>query len=118
MIFGIDIPDIVTTAFAGQLFPVTLKRETPGEYDPVTDTWTGGGTEVFTTEGIVESYSEDMIASGLVTEKHRKILLLAKPLNTEPQAGDMIEIEGQTFTVTGIPERDPATATWTVRGEL
>jgi len=76
------------------------------------------GTQMYTTEGIVEAYSEDMIASGLVTEKHRKILLLAKPLETEPKAGDEIQIEGQAFTVTGVPERDPATATWTVRGEL
>src|SRR5690625_5105035 len=117
-LFDIDIQGIVSDSLSGQLYPATLTRVIPGEYDPITDTWTDEQTLEFHSEGIIETYSEEMRAAGLATEKDRKILLLAKPLGTDPKAGDTIEIEGQTLTVTGIPERDPASATWTVRGEL
>lgn len=117
-IFGVDIASIVSDSMSGNLPPVTLRRTVPGTYDPVTDTETAGTDEVFSSYGIVENYSDELRAAGLVTEKDRRILVLAKNLGTTPRAGDIVEIEGQKFTVVGIPERDPASATFVMTGRL
>lgn len=117
-LFGIDIASIVSDTLSGQLKPVTITRDMPGQYDPVTDTWEAGTTEEYRSEGIVEAYSDEMIASGQVTFKDRKITILAKSLGTVPLIGDKISIEGEELTVTGTPARDPASATWTIQGEL
>ena len=125
-LFGVDISQIVTDAFTGQLKEASLVRDEELEYDPIQDAYVDSGGNIvedpepqtFTTQGIVESYSDQMKAAGLATEEHRRILLLAKPLNTTPKAGDKITIEGNTHTVVGIPERDPVSATWIVKGQL
>jgi len=118
-LFGLDIAGLVAENFAGQLLPVTLTRKTPGEYDPIAgDNWIDGTTETYTSEGIVSEYADELKATGLVHEKHRKILIIAKPLGTAPRAGDKVTIEGVSYTVTGVPSRDPAGATWTIKGEL
>lgn len=116
-LFGIEIDQLVSDSLTDQLLTATLTRENPGTYDPITDSYTGGGADsTFTTEGIVESYSDKMIAEGLVEQNDRKILLIAKPLGTTPKAGDTITIESEIYTVVGVPERDPASATWMVQG--
>lgn len=122
-LFGIDIATQVSGAFAGQLLPATLTREVVTGYDPVTDTETTE-TQTYTSEGVVESYSDELIANGVVQTNDRKIMLLSQPLGTEPSPGDSdtqpdkITIEGKTFTVVGIPDRDPASATYTIQGRL
>lgn len=125
MIFGTDIAGMITDAFEGQLLPAELVREVTGEYDPIDDRYEDEegnpvepGTQIYTSEGVIEAYSDEMIASGFATAKDRKIMVLAQPLGTVPKLGDKITIDGETLTVTGIPQKDPATATWTIRGEL
>lgn len=115
-LFGVDIASIVTDAFSGQLKQVTITRETPGEYDPVTDTTTGGTTEVFESEGIEEN-RQKMLSEGLINDDETPILIIAQPLETSPKNGDRISIDGQTYTISGIIGRDPAGATWTVRAK-
>lgn len=126
-LFGIDIQTVISDAMSGQLKPATLTRyNTDGltyvasrdryensEGEPVEPT-----TVDFTSEGIVSNYSDGMISGGHATEQDRKIMLLAKNLGTEPKIGDVISIEGQEYTVTGVPSRDPASATWTIRGQI
>lgn len=122
-IFGTDIASLVADSFSGQLVPATLTRTVVAGYDPVTDKEVIE-TQTFSTEGVVESYSDELIANGIVQTNDRQILLLATPLGTEPTPGDggnhpdKITIEGKTYTVVGIPDRDPAAATYTVQGRL
>lgn len=117
-LFGINIEEIITQAFRGNLYPVTLTREVPGTYTPGTDTVTGSSEQTYTTEGILESYSEELVAQGLVSESDRKALVLASPLGTVPQPGDKLTIHGETFTVVAVPQRDPVGATYSVRVKL
>lgn len=115
-IFGVDIAGIVGEALSGNLLTATLTR-TEKTYDPVTDTQTETA-ESFTTDGVVSSYSDEMIAGGHATHSERRILLVAQGLGTEPRIGDEITIESKTYTVTGTPSRDPASATWTIKAEI
>ncbi|MAO65054.1 MAG: hypothetical protein CL666_08640 [Balneola sp.] len=118
-IFGVDIQGIVSDAFSGQLKPVTLTRENKGDYDPPTDSYRDGADpDTYTTEGIVEDWAAYLVESGAVEANTRKILMIAKPLGTEPKQGDTITIEGDSYMVVGIPERDPDTATWVVQGRV
>lgn len=122
-LFGTDIASLMADSFAGQLVPATLTRTVITGYDPITDEQTTE-TQTFTTEGVVTAYSDEMIANGVVQTNDREILLLAVPLGTEPTPGsedaqpDKITIEGITYTVVGVPSRDPATATYTVQGRI
>lgn len=122
-LFGIDIAQITTDALQGNLKSATLTRVIPGEYNPVTDTHTDDEEVQFTSEGIIPAWSStagkaEMLEAGLITSSEIPILLLAQPLGTDPTPGDKIEINGATYTVTGIIEKDPAGATWTIKGEL
>lgn len=118
-LFGIEINQIVSDALDGQLKTATLTRENKGTYDAPTDTYSGASADsTFTTEGIVESYSDRLISEGVVQQNDRKILLIAKKLGTTPKAGDTITIESVDHTIVGVPERDPASATWIVQGRI
>lgn len=124
MLFGVDIAKEISDAFSGELEDVTLTRDNPGTYDPLTDSYSGGGTpSTFTSEGIVQKYDKKLIADGVVQRNDREILILAEPLGTVPSNGgdnrkaDSIEIEGETFTVVSV-DKDPATATYIVQGRL
>lgn len=118
-IFGVNIGATIRQAFDGKLLPTHIKRTIPGEYDPVTDERGEPTVLEYITDGVVESYSDEMIAAGLATEKDRKILIIAQPISGfPPKIGDKIIIEDETYTVTGIPARDPGGATYTVKGSL
>lgn len=120
-LFGIDIQGLVTDSLSGQLRPIFLTRTVKGIYDPILDEETET-TETYTTEGIAPSYSSvagrnEMLQAGLLRASEVPILMLAKPLGTDPQTGDRLEIDGETYTITGVIERDPSGSTWTVKGE-
>jgi|GEM_PF-1956673 len=131
-IFGVDIASIVSDAFSGQLVQATLTRKgvQQGEYNSVTDRYedengdpTGDPVDqVFTTDGIDPAISSiagksQILMDGLTNAGEVPILLIAKPLGTNPKTGDKIEIGGENYTITGIIEKDPAGATWTVRAK-
>ena len=72
---------------------LTLKRITPGIYNPNTGSDGGDVTAIPTTYpcfGLVEEYSEYMIAGSLVKRGDKKLLLSAKGLTITPQIGDII----------------------------
>ena len=117
MIFGIDLAQKVADGFSGQLHPLTLSRVVVVDYDPVLDEDITE-TKTFKSEGIVSHYQKGMIAEGAVETNDRQIVILGQPLGTDPEPGDTIEIEEETFTVVGIDERDPASAVFIVQGRL
>lgn len=117
-LFGIDIQDLVYISLKGKLQPVTITQESTSGYDPVTGNETENPPVTTTSEGIIEEFSNELLANGLLTEEQRMILVLAKPLSFDPKAGQKIEIGGEKFTIVGTPRRDPAKATWSIKGEL
>ena len=117
--FGVDIPKVVANAFKGTLTPVTLTRENKGDYDAPNDTYSGDCADSeFTSEGFIESYSDRLKADGFVTDKERKINIIAHGLGTTPKMGDKVTIEESTYTIVATPERDAAGALWKVQGRL
>lgn len=130
-LFGLDIQGLVTDSLEGELVPVTITRTVQGgTYNPVTDQYEdGSGNEVlpteqeFTSEGItpansgIGAFQSILSAVGQTIDNQREVLVLAKPLGTVPKAGDRLAIDGETFEVTGIPDKDPAGATWTIKVE-
>lgn len=114
-LFGLNIKSIISGAVKGGLRPIYLTRTVEGAYDPITDQTTTT-TETYTTEGIEENRTK-FYESGLISSTEVPILLIADPLGTDPKKGDEVSIDGNEYTITGILERDPASATWTVKAE-
>ena len=118
VLFGVDFKQVIGNVTKGQLNEGTLTRTEETGYNPVTDEPTTTVTD-YPFEGIVEEYSEKLIQDGVVPMNARKILIIADSLDTEPETTtDVITIEGESFTLTGKPARDPAGATWEVQGRL
>lgn len=129
-LFGIDIAQTVTDAMQGNLTDLTLTRETTGTYNATADRYedeqgdpVDPTEQEFTSQGIAPAWSSTggrlkMIENGLITASEVPILILAIPLGTDPQIDDKIDINEDTYTVTGIIGKDPAKASWTVKGKL
>lgn len=97
------------------MLPAVLTRETPGSYDPITDTYTSSITEAFPCRGFVEAYSTYTEAARHLQPSDRKVLILAATLGSTPQLNDRVELRGEVFTV-GRVDSDPAQATWVLQG--
>jgi hypothetical protein len=94
----------------------TLTRDVPGTItdpaDPPAPTPTA-----YACKGIVEKYSDYFRASGLVSAKDRKVLILANSLSVTPAPDDRVTISGVTFTVITVGT-DPATAVFEIQGRM
>lgn len=115
-LFGVKFQDIIGKAFAGKLVAMTLTSVTVGTRDPADPL---AGTEPTTadvaTEGILESYKEHEIRTGLAKVGDKKALILAKPLgSTVPKPGDTLTVSSVGYRVVQV-DRDPAIATYTLR---
>lgn len=131
-IFGIDIAQIVSDAFDGQLVPITLTRKVQsGTYDPLDDRYEDSNTDevastetTYTSEGImpgssrISAFQAFLSEVGQTKENERHVLIIAKKLGTDPQIDDKLTIESNTYPITGIEGRDPAKATWIVKVEI
>lgn len=88
--------------------PLTIKRETGGTLDPITDTVSGSTPEALPTVGMFASISAAKVSElfGDSVMMGDRVLLLTdavKPLN-----GDAIEIGGANWSVVSIDEKAPA----------
>lgn len=68
-------------------------------------------------KAVVQSYSDHFRASGIVTARDRKVLILAYGLDAEPAPQDRVTVSGITFTLSEVTT-DPANAVWECRGAL
>lgn len=114
-LFGIDIAKEISSAFKGQLVAGTLIKVTPGTR--VAGNLSGGTVPTETShafEGFMDNKDDTRISSTLVSIGGKFVIVLggSLPAGVEPEAGDRITIEGQTGDVIGVPERDPAAATY------
>lgn len=115
------LPQIMANALGTSVFrDATLYRSSKGtgpSYDPGE-----GTTSTFRCKALVTKFSNFSVAQGLVSGKDRKLLILAATLDTVPQEGDRLKIQGTTYRVAsdggGGPAvtSDPANATYTCRG--
>jgi hypothetical protein len=116
-LFGVDIAGLVADAMGGQLFPVTITRNTEGERDP--DDLTGGKPRVPATvtgiDGFWEDFTRDPPPGVEVQLGDRKAVLIGDtiPAGGHPKRDDAITIEGQTLFMVQLMSRDPASAVYT-----
>ena len=71
---------------------------TEGTYDPTTGNVSGGSTSVGVPKAILEEYSGEEYAAGLVEKGDKKLTIAAKG-NTEPNPNDRFIIDSVTYTV-------------------
>jgi hypothetical protein len=91
---------------AATLTKVTPGTRTPGEL--------GAGTNptsiAHPCEGIVQSFDTGLIDGTLIRREDRRISLLIATLpdGVEPKTSDKITIDGATYVILGVPDRDAA----------
>lgn len=117
ILFGLNIAQIVNSSIQqaggvldGTLIKITTGTRTPGNL--------AGGTNPTSAshafKGFVDNRSEVRREGSIVSDGGQIISILGDslPAGIIPEQGDQITISGEseTFTITGIPARDPAKA--------
>lgn len=98
---------------ANLYLPATLIKVVNGNRTPGSLSAGANPTETpYTARGFIEHYSTFAIVNSLATGSDRKISLLGASIagGQIPTSGDKITIEGVTYRVTNIDDRDPAAA--------
>ena len=121
-LFGLDIAGIVNDAFtqAGGVLDATLTKVEPGTRTPGD---LAGGTNSTSTahacKGFVEQRTSRRMGDTLVqvAGEYVSILGASLPAGVEPEPSDSVTIEGRTFVVIEVTERDPAAALYVLRVE-
>nr|BDD45290.1 hypothetical protein 12 [bacterium] len=80
---------------------IILRKQNTSEYDVSTGKTSQNATD-YETKGVIESYSEQYIASGLVASGDRKITIAADSITVEPEQGDTIIIGSDEFSVINV----------------
>lgn len=119
-LFGIDIAGILNSALGSSgpapLLPATLSKIIEGDRDP--DDLAAGPERTssdYTATGMISSYSASKIDGTIIQANDREVMLLGASIEDGaiPEMGDRITIEGEEYVIVGIPDRDPAAATYT-----
>jgi hypothetical protein len=82
------------------------------------------GSTLYPCRGIYEQWGKASGAGGVITNPDVKALLLANSLAVEPNAGDVVSLQGTTFVVVSnidtkpAVSTDPARATWSLLGKF
>ena len=120
VLFGINIAQVVNSAIrsAGGVLPGTLIKRTntgrtPGDL-------TGGqnpSTENHPFRGFIDNRSETRRNGSLIKAGGQFVSILGAslPSGIVPELGDSVTIEGTTFNIIDVPERDPAAALYECR---
>lgn len=117
--FGVDIQTLIANSMTSADLPkiILVKKVYGGRTANLTDGITNTSVQ-YRTRGVVSKTSIGTIADaeqGSITE--REVVMIAKPLldkGVSPAINDQIIAEGRTFTIMSVPDRDPASATFTV----
>lgn len=115
ILFGLNIAQLVLDGVnaAGGLLTGTLTKRTatartPGDLTSGLNPTSAGHSF----QGFIENRTESTRAGSLVSEGGQFVSILGAslPSGIIPEQGDLITIEGTTFEVLSITERDPAAA--------
>lgn len=115
-IFNVNFSGIVNTAIAPGLLDATLTKYTAGSYND--DDLSAGPTLTsasYTAKGIVENYDISQIDGTVVKVGDKKALIMKISSDAVPEPQDKLTIEGGTYDVVRIEDRDPAGATFTLQ---
>jgi len=120
-LFGVNIQAEIASAFKGQLVPAVLTKISKGSRG----TNPTGGFAISETdydcEGFIEDNEQVRFGGTLISQGGRYISLLGGSIlggAVYPETGDKITIEGKTYEITEIAERDPAAALYKCRVEV
>ena len=121
-LFGLNIAEIVDTSLqsAGGVLTGTLTKFTPGTRTPGD---ISGGTNPTPTDyairGFIENRTSTRIGDSLIGQTGEFVSILGNslPENIEPEEDDNVTIEGRTFRIIEVTQRDPAAALYVVRVE-
>ena len=95
---------------------LVIRRETPGEFDPMLGVFAPGVIENFPCRGIVVDYSREWAASNHFIEVgDREAILDAATLETTPVIGDDLVSSDDIFTVMHIETVKPNSTTFLYR---
>lgn len=119
-LFGVDIAQEIADAFAGQLVTGTLVKVTPGTRTP--GSLTGGTNPTpanYAFEGFLDNGSEKRVA-GLAPLDGEFMSILGNSLTSGivPAVNDRATLDGKTYTLVELVERDPAAALYKFRVEV
>lgn len=116
-LFGIDIAGEIADQFSGQLLAGTLTKTTPGTRGVDSTSGTNPTTTVHTFEGFVENKTDKRREGQLSTGGGMFVTLLGGSIlpSAEPEANDSVTIDGVTYEIVEIAERDPASAVFVAR---
>lgn len=104
----------IKTGFERGGVSMTLRKTTPGTYDPAAGTYSGGSTTDYAVTGLIQSQTIPQTGSSgqrffngiLVQTDDQFVLLAASGLAVDPAPGDLLIITGVTYSiVTMIPIR-------------
>lgn len=113
-LFGIDLAGEINNALGSGLLAATLIKVTAGTRTTGTQAaGTNPTTSSYTCRGFIESYSQYELAGTMVLAQDKKIGLLGASISggtVFPEGGDRVTIEGATYEIVGVPQRDPAGA--------
>lgn len=115
-----DLAQIIGDALTGAdltyelVIPRTTREPRPPDW-PTWQHWEGETVTVHhSCQGFVDTYSEFLIASGVVQAGDVKIVIVQTTLQIEPKLTDVIIARGKTYTIIDMSE-DPARATLEVK---
>lgn len=93
-------------------YPVSVTRLEPGAVDP-SERWkeVEPVPTVLNGLGFIDTYSNDMVAQGVVLAIDRRIFITVVSMPLEPRVGDEVTARGETFTIVTV-KTDPARALW------
>lgn len=115
-LFGVDIAGLIAQEIGPGVLDAQLIKVEPGTRNPSDPT---AGTQPVETnhpcKGFIDKQKNNT-RGGTLTQQDQKVVVLigdTLPEGIIPESVDKISIEGQTFTITGEIDRDPAAATYT-----
>jgi len=113
-LFGVDISGIIKQSMAAGLLPLTLIKEIPGARGAALTDGQAISEKKYPCRGFIDEYKLSQIDGTTVQRGDKKILIIGDtlPAGVVPQANDRIIAEGATYVIPGVPERDPAIATY------
>ena len=117
-LFGANISGQIAAALGPLLLPATLVKVMPGTRGADPTTGTNPTSVSYSCRGMIDTYDQaEMAESAVITVLHRKVLLLGDTISSgtiAPDVNDQVTIEGKTYSVDGITDRDPDRATYTL----
>lgn len=119
-LFGVDIAAIIKKSMASGLLPVTLIKEIPGARGAVLSAGQPLAPKSYACRGFTDEYKLNQFDGNTILRGDKKILILGDtlPKGITPEGNDRVVCENITYVIQGVPERDPAAATYVcqVRG--